>query len=224
MTLAVTIAAALAASVVAVAHLAVALPRLAEPPADPGDPFTKPTYAGLARPRTYALAALLALAAGLLVPRVGTATLGVWFVLASAVAALVTIDWFTTYLPRSLTIVCAGQLVGGGLIGSLATADWAWWPRAVGGALAAGGMFWAVWRVGGGLGFGDVRLATFLGFAAASQSWSLWWSAMLLGALVGAVVGIVTALVRRWRPSPLGTVFAYGPALWVGPWLALLIS
>ena len=201
-----TLATGAAASVVAVAHLVVALPRLPEPLPEPCDPFTKPTYASLAHPRTYVMAAFLALAAGVLVPRVSPATLGIWFVLASAVAALVAIDQLTTYLPRELTAICAGQLVVAGLIGSIATGAWAWWPHALAGAAACAALFWGIWRIGGGMGFGDVRLAAFLGFATASQSWPLWWSALFLGTFAGAAVGLVTALVRRCllytSPSP----------------------
>ena len=218
------LAAGAAASIVAVVHLVVALPRLPEPLPEPGDPFIKPSYASLAHPRTYLLAAFLALAAGSLVPRVTPATLGIWFVLASAVAALVAIDQLTTYLPWELTVLCAAQLVVAGLIGSLATGSWAWWPHALAGGLAGAALFWGVWRIGGGMGFGDVRLAAFLGFATASQSWPLWWSALLLGTFAGAAVGLATVLLRRWRPSALGSAFAYGPALWLGPWLALLVG
>ncbi|HNV10438.1 MAG TPA: A24 family peptidase [Propionibacteriaceae bacterium] len=224
MTITAAVATGAAASLVAVVHLVVALPRLTEPEDDPTDAFTKPSYASLARPRTYVAAALLGLLAGSLVPLATPATRGLWFVLASAVAALVVIDGLTTYLPFELTALSAGELVAAGLVGSLLTGEWDWWLRALGGAIAGWSLFWAVWRLGRGLGFGDVRLAAFIGLTAASLSWQVWWAALLMGSVVGAVVGLITLVIRRWRPSPLGAAFAYGPALWVGPWVALLLS
>ncbi|MDU5843810.1 MAG: leader peptidase (prepilin peptidase)/N-methyltransferase, partial [Cutibacterium avidum] len=47
---------------------------------------------------------------------------------------------------------------------------------------------------------------------------------LLASTVLGAVMAIVTTLIRRCRPSPWGSAFAYGPALWAGPWVALAIS
>ena len=47
---------------------------------------------------------------------------------------------------------------------------------------------------------------------------------LLSSTILGAVVAVIVTLVRKHRPSPWGSAFAYGPALWAGPWMALAIS
>ncbi len=70
------------------------------------------------------------------------------------------------------------------------------------------------------IGYGDVRLAVPLGALAGTAGIDSWLAAWLAGSLVGLIWGVA---VRRRRPAP-GTTsgFAYGPALWTGPYVALL--
>ncbi|WP_203569184.1 prepilin peptidase [Aestuariimicrobium ganziense] len=145
----------------------------------------------------------------------------VWLAWCSVGLVLVAVDLATTYLPARLQQVLTGLVVAG-LVAAAASGSWTTVASAaLGGALAAGGLFWLVWRFSSAFGFGDVRLAFTLGALAGAHGWAFWWTSLLLGTALGAVVGLVTSVVRRRRPHPLGSAFAYGPWLWAGPWLAL---
>ena len=90
--------------------------------------------------------------------------------------------------------------------------------RAAIGAVAVGGFFYVLWRLTGGIGFGDVRLMVTVGAVTAAASASVAFNAVLLGSIVGAVWGIVRLRIKG--PGP----FPYGPALWSGPFLALALD
>ena len=142
-----------------------------------------------------------------------------WVGLVSLGCLLGLIDLRTGFLPlrlNYLTTACAG-------VGVVVSA----WLRAdvwvLAGAVAAGvlatGFFWLVWRLSSGLGFGDVRLAGLIGLVAGAEGARFAFLAFLLGTLTGAVWG----LVLRWRRRA-DVPFAYGPALLLGPLLALGVS
>jgi leader peptidase (prepilin peptidase)/N-methyltransferase len=76
-----------------------------------------------------------------------------------------------------------------------------------------------IWRVSHGFGFGDVRLAGLIGIVAGSRGGAFALAAFFLGTLVGAA----WALVQRRRKG-IDEPFAYGPALLLGPLVALLVS
>ena len=42
--------------------------------------------------------------------------------------------------------------------------------------------------------------------------------------LVGAVMSVGVTWWRRRHPSVWGAAIAYGPALWIGPWIGLLTT
>lgn len=143
-----------------------------------------------------------------------------WAALGTGGIVLVVIDAHTRLLPLRLTqavgIVAAmgvgiAALQGGSSDG----------PRialsAAGMALGAGGLFFLFWRLGQGIGFGDVRLAAIIGAVTGATSVQTATWALLLGSLVGVFWG-VTARVVRGREGP----FPYGPSLMSGPYLALL--
>ncbi|MFZ0530818.1 MAG: prepilin peptidase [Propionicimonas sp.] len=143
-----------------------------------------------------------------------------WAPLVSLGSLLALIDLRTTFLPLRLTYL--GTALA--LAGSGATAWWlgSWLPvltAAAGGAMAAG-FFWVLWRVSRGqLGFGDVRLAGFIGVTCGASGLAGVWQALLLGTIAGALWGLVV----RWRRGADGA-FPYGPALLLGPLLALLLN
>lgn len=195
------------------------LARMEEPADEEADVLAaKIGYAELARPK-FALAVALVGAAALLiaVPRAPDFAQPAWWVLSSVGVLLGCIDAVTTWLPLSLTRL----LWVATTIALLAGQPWEQ-PGAVlrigVGAAATGVFFWLVWRIGRGIGFGDVRLAPVLGAVAATGSWEqLIWS-MVLGTAVGAVHGIIRQLLGRRG------AFAYGPALLAGPYLGLLLG
>lgn len=143
-------------------------------------------------------------------PWVGLVTLG---------ALLGLIDFRTTFLPLRLNYLATALAAVGAAVSAWLQGDW--WvlvSAAAAGALGAG-LFWLIWRVSHGFAFGDVRLAGLIGIVVGSRGGAFAFAAFFLGTLVGAV----WALVLRWRKG-VGEPFAYGPALLLGPLVALLIT
>lgn len=136
-----------------------------------------------------------------------------WVVYGSAVLVLVACDARTTWLPLRLTRLCFALAALAVVFGP--------WLNALLGALAGCTFFWVVWRLSKAFGFGDVRLAGLVGAVSGAAGANMWWTAILLGTLAAAVNGLLVSLWRRNHPSPLGKAFAYGPGLWLGPYLAL---
>jgi len=194
------------------------LRRFPEPTDDP-DAEAKAPYAALATGRFVALVAALALASGLaafgLVPPTGWLA---WASLVAPGAIAVAIDGATTWIPRALTSAMAVLGAAGVGLWSILDADPLVAARAVGGALAVGGFFYVFWLATRGIGFADVRLMSVVGAVTAAQSVQLAVWAVLLGTLVGALWGVLRRVVRG--PGE----FAYGPSLWTGPFLALLVG
>ena len=147
---------------------------------------------------------------------------------------LVVVDHETTFLPLKLWRRCLAEAGIALLAGIVVT--WPPHPRwLIACALIAAvstGFFWLMWRLSSSLGYGDVRLAAGTGFLGATTAAiapypdfiSAGMTTLLCATLLGAVMAITVALVRKHRPSPWGTAFAYGPALWAGPWAALAIN
>ena len=143
-----------------------------------------------------------------------------WAALGTGGILLVVIDAHTRLLPLRLTQAVAVVAVAGVGIAALQGGSIEG-PRialsAAGMALGAGGLFFLFWRLGQGIGFGDVRLAAIIGGVTGATSLQTATWALLLGSLVGVVWG-VTARVVRGHEGP----FPYGPSLMSGPYLALL--
>ncbi|MDQ7991307.1 MAG: A24 family peptidase [Propionicimonas sp.] len=140
----------------------------------------------------------------------------VWAVAGTLAVLLAIVDAHTGLLPLRLT-----RLFGGlALVAAAASAWLAGNPAvllvAVLCGAGAGLLFWLLWRIGGGLGFGDVRLAAVLGVVTGTNSLELTVWAFLLAGIAGVVWGVVVRLRRGAGPFP------YGPALVLGPYLALL--
>lgn len=194
-----------------------------EPAPDEPDAQHKPAYASLVRPATSIAALLLVATLAVLVgthwpPHLQPVGL-VW---CSAGLVLVGVDALTTWLPIRASLFTEAALlvaIGLGILRSPGQTS----TRLAGvviGALAAGGLFWLVWWLSRALGFGDVRLAAMTGALTGLESFQWWYLALLSGAIAAVVWGLAVMVWRRWRPSPLGAAFAYGPGLWLGPWLA----
>jgi len=145
----------------------------------------------------------------------------VWLVYGSSVAALVWVDAYTTWLPQALSWVVTAELAAAGVIGFLmADAPLPFWHMLLG-AGASLVVWWIFWLIGrGALGFGDVRLAPLAGAMGAITGMGGWFVALLASALLAIVWGVTFG---RRHPAP-GTKsgFAYGPALWAGPYIALI--
>lgn len=214
MTWLVTLACALSAA----GHLRCVVPRLREPVLEDGDP--PPHYARLAPVRRVVLLALVAFVAAQVLHAVPMSHFGAWFGYLGAGAALMWVDLCTTWLPRTLNTICLAQVAMG--LGWVAVLDWQTALASVAGGVSAFLLFHLVWRYTSAFGYGDVRLAAIVGTMGALSGLDGWLMALLCGTLVGAVWGIVHAVGQRRRKGP--GYFAYGPALWLGPILAIIVN
>ena len=225
------------ACVLALWHLRVTVPNLVEPTVEEvGDAVLaiKPTYASLTTPtRTFVVAVTAAVcgAASVCAPPWAW---GVWWIWSGSVTTLVIVDYATTFLPLKLWRRCVAEAGVALLSGIVLTRP----PRArwlIACVLIAGvstGFFWLMWRLNSSLGYGDVRLAAGTGFLGATTAVlspypdfvRAGMMTLLSSTILGAVVAVIVTLVRKHRPSPWGSAFAYGPAIWAGPWMALAIS
>ncbi|MDO4783721.1 MAG: leader peptidase (prepilin peptidase)/N-methyltransferase [Propionibacteriaceae bacterium] len=212
-----------AGALLALAHAVLVVPRLPEPTAPPlpGDP-PKPPYRDLVTPGRVWVLVAGCFVCGLACWLVPSGQWPLWAVYVGGFGPLVAIDALTTYLPRRLHYLALAELgIALACFGTLTS--WADAGRALSGGLLLGGLFWLVWRAGSGIGFGDVRLAVPIGIVASATSLTMLLRAALFGALIGAAWGIAVSLLRR-RRADLSPVFPYGPALWLGPFVAVLVS
>ncbi len=129
---------------------------------------------------------------------------------------LAAVDFDVLRLPnRVLAPTAAAALfaVGGTTV---ATQDWMTLIVPTVAALATGGVFAAVHlATKGGIGFGDVKLATVIGLAVGSLGVTAAWLSILAGSL--------TALVWANASRKVGPI-SYGPWLLCGAWFAVLAS
>ncbi|AXE39239.1 hypothetical protein JS278_02087 [Acidipropionibacterium virtanenii] len=216
-----------ASTALALSHLLVIVPMLPEPDEEEvGSEVLalKPRYRSLVTARRTATLALIAALCGGMSAMSPAWGRGLWWVWAGSALTLIAVDQATTFLPRRLWAWCLIEsllaLAGGAAVVGLPASVLAATAAL---AVAATVPFWLMWRLGGGLGFGDVRLAGTMGLTGAALGTTGWALALFAAAVAGALLAIGITIVRRFRPSPWGPVFAYGPALWVGPWAALAI-
>lgn len=188
---------------------------------EPSDSEDKVPYRTLATPQVaVAVGACSVAALAVVAARLPSHLWPLWFPLATAGVLLVGIDALTTWLPLRLThVLWATTALGASA--SLVLVDFDQRPyfalRLMLGAALVGALFWTFWRLVGGLGFGDVRLAPVLGAVGAGVSWQVLVMGLLIGTSLGALHGVVRRV--RARPGP----FPYGPALVIGMFAGLVI-
>lgn len=186
-------------------------PPVDEPQADLYRPLADVRFSLAAGLGAFASAALVA---WFLEPRLWSA----WIGLNTVGVLLALIDSRTTYLPLRLTQAGWALTAAGVLVTAWLSAN-PWVPAVAAGAAALWSfVFWVFWRFGSGFGFGDVRLAALAGATAGSVSFHFATWGLLLAGLVGVVLGLISVAARRGRAYP------YGPALVLGPYVALLAT
>lgn len=184
-------------------------------PAD--EPEARP-YAELVSPRLFGIVLCCCLAALLTAFLLtGWQTWPAWGALGTLGVLLAVVDAHTGLLPLRLTWGFGGLVATSVAAVAVLTSD----PTVVWVAVLCGAgvglLFWLLWRIGGGLGFGDVRLAALIAVATGASSLQLAVWSVLLGGLAGVVWGLVVRLRRHGDGA-----FPYGPSLVLGPYLALL--
>jgi leader peptidase (prepilin peptidase)/N-methyltransferase len=124
--------------------------------------------------------------------------------LAAVTPALVLTDLRTRRLPNRVTVTgIAVGVVAAGL-------QWSWIPLAAG--LAYGGAL-SLLSLAGGIGMGDVKLATLIGLAASTATLSAAVVAFVLGGVAASI-----ALIRQGR----GARIPFGPWLLAGYWVTVI--
>lgn len=200
--------------VTAVPVLLLTRPLLVRLP-EPAEPEGKVPYRELATPRFVGTCTALSAGGACVVAlTLSPVAWPLWWVLCAPALVLVAVDARTTWLPLGLTHLVWAAMVGGAALAAFLGGAHLLGRSAVG-AGAAALLYLVLWQVsGGGLGFGDVRLAPVLGAAAAAIGWPTLLATLLLGSLFGAAVGVV--LMLRRRPG----AFAYAPSMLAGAFLA----
>lgn len=209
----------LAAAAVSLVVWLAAVPRIHIPADDPEDP--PPHFPSLPTPTrtvTLAVATLVATQVLHVLPS------DQWLLWAAYIAfgvPLVLVDALTTWLPRRLHMVLVASMLPG--LAWLAVSQPGTAVGALLGAVAGFLVLFVGWRVGSGMGFGDVRLAAPMGAAAGAGGVQFWFTSLLAATVIGAVWAIIHALRRRANQQLPGH-FPYGPALWLGPLAGALLS
>ncbi|WP_232550045.1 prepilin peptidase [Propioniciclava soli] len=137
--------------------------------------------------------------------------------LALAAPWLAAVDVDVHRLPYRTTVATLIASVAG-LLGLVALTGQ--WQLAGGGALGwviAHGAFWALHKIGGGMGYGDVRLAGLIGLTTAP----LGIHAPIAAFLIGTLAATAWALTRPRDPAAR---YAYGPWLLLGWTTAILLA
>ncbi|MGE5827806.1 MAG: prepilin peptidase [Micromonosporaceae bacterium] len=174
-------------------------------------------------PPAWLTAAAGGLAGGLLAVGLGAnRALPLFLALVVLGVLLAAIDLACRRLPHRLVVPALGvaTVLFAGL--ALVSGEWGAWLRAVVAAAVLGGVFLLLANLpGGGLGYGDVKLAALLGLFLGWLSWrAVLWGGLLPWLINGPVVlGLLLAgRVRRRSALP------FGPALLTGALLAVLVN
>ncbi len=211
------------AAVVAAVMAAVTRPLLrwlGGPEPAPADDADAVDFAALATPRFALLVGALTLAAGAVAyPILPWEAWVAWTALVAPGALAIAIDGATTWIPYPVTLAMSAIAAIGVLAWALLTGDGGIVVAGAVGALLTGGFF-HVFHVltRGGIGYADVRLMAVAGAVCAPVSLQVGLWAPLAGTVIGALWGVVRTL---WKGRG---EFAYGPSLWAGPFIALLLA
>ncbi len=167
--------------------------------------------------RTLITVAVSALTAAIALWQIPSWQTGVWLALWSVWFTLIAVvDYETHFIPNAL-IVPAIVL---GVAASFITLRPPWQLSLIG-AVMGGVLFFLLYFLGGkvyrgGLGFGDVVLAVFIGAVTGAQ-------VVLYSLITGMVIaGLTLGLLLALKRITLRTYVPYGPFLCIGGWLALL--
>lgn len=206
------------AAVLALAMTAFTATILRRLPPPKGEPGARPYSELISRRLLLTVLAGCLAALGLAFQLAPVPTWPVWGALGTLGVLLAVVDSHTGFLPLRLTWALA-------VLVALGAAVTAWWASdavvvmvAALCALGAWMLFLLFWRIGGGIGFGDVRLAPIIAGAAGTVSLDLATWSLLLGGVVGVIWGLVLR-IRRGEDGP----FPYGPSLLAGPFAALVL-
>lgn len=133
--------------------------------------------------------------------------------------ALAVIDARTHRLPNRLVLPLYPGMIALFACACLLGAPWSSLARALVSGAALFAFYLVLWRTGGGMGGGDVKLAGVLGIA---LGW-MGWEALALGALAGFVLGgLYSAVVLALRRADRNSRVPFGPFMLTGAALGIV--
>jgi leader peptidase (prepilin peptidase) / N-methyltransferase len=182
---------------------------------------------GQAVPRhSWWLVIAVALAGASLTFRVGDyaqwSLLPAYLYLGAVGAALTLIDLDVHRLPDLIVLPSYPIALVLLLVPTVVTGHWGYLLRAVLAGLALFVVYFVLALVspgGGGLGFGDVKLAGVLGLLLGWLGWGPVVVSVMAAFLIGGVLALALLLARRASRS---TQIAFGPSMILGAWVALM--
>lgn len=134
---------------------------------------------------------------------------------------LAIVDARTHRLPNRLVLPAYPVLLGLFAIACLLGAPGGWLVRAAACGVLLFAFYWVLWRFGGGVGGGDVKLAGVLGVA---MGWA-GWQALAVGALAGFVLGgLFSVVLLALRRADRKTAVPFGPFMIGGAGLGILLD
>jgi leader peptidase (prepilin peptidase)/N-methyltransferase len=164
---------------------------------------------------TAVVCALLAAATG------GRPELVVWLLLTPAAVLLATVDFAAHRLPDVLTLPLAAiVLVLLGVAAVLPGASGSW-TSALLGSLILGACYFGLFLISKGFGFGDVKLALFLGAVLGWYGWPIVLVGTFAGYLLGALYGVGLMLMGR---ADRTSRIPFGPFLLAGTLAGVLLG
>jgi leader peptidase (prepilin peptidase)/N-methyltransferase len=188
--------------------------------------YEKVSYAALADGSLVRLGLGLtaALAAGLLGARIGfTGDLAVALVAVPTGTWLGYVDLRTTFLPTVLIYPTLLAVLAVAVLVAVSEDGWTDLRRALIGCALYGGIFYVLWWIIPGYGFGDVRLAFLLGSLLGFLGWYELVTGFMLAQLLGGFGGAILALLKLIDPrrNPFGPYMlgaaligaAFGPSI-----------
>ncbi|MGG5259794.1 prepilin peptidase [Phycicoccus avicenniae] len=151
----------------------------------------------------------------------GWAALPPFLLFAWLTVALVWIDLDVHRLPVGLVVPGGAALVVLVVLAVVATGGPRWQGTLIGAALMGGFYLLLFFLPGGGVGFGDVRLAPVIGALLGFLGTAFVVLGMLAGSLVGGLAAAAMLALRRvgWTSH-----IAYGPAMCLGAWLSIALA
>jgi len=152
----------------------------------------------------------------------GGSLLPAYLYLGAIGAALAFIDLDVHRLPDLIVLPSYPVALVLLLVPTVVTGQWGWLLR----ALLAGLVLFVVYFVlalvspgGGGLGFGDVKLAGLLGLLLGWLGWGAVIVSVLAAFVIGGLIAVFLLVVRRASRS---SHIAFGPSMILGAWVALM--
>ncbi|HEV7627931.1 MAG TPA: A24 family peptidase [Streptomyces sp.] len=192
-------------------------------PTDTDNSTDNSTGTGAHGPGTAGLVSTGAVVCAALAASVGPRPeLAVWLLVAPFGLLLAAVDIRVSRLPDVLTLpLAAATLALLGVASTLPGADGSWVRALLGGAVLPGSYFVLFLVHPSGFGFGDVKLALFVGVALGWYGWQTLFAGAFLGFLLHATYGLGLILAGR---AGRKTALPFGPFMLLGAALLVMLA